>query len=201
MRKIFALGSVALALCATGDPAAAADAALPPLPPQFNWTGFFGGGHLGYAGGRARWAATEPGAGTTSLAGAFDLFDAFDAFKGTGSYFLGLGGGYNTMLASRVVLGVEADVSFPSTIRGLQTISPAAWPGPMINSPARSLSAHRREACRVRGTRSRCSMCRASASRRAPAPNSRCPRTWQRGSDTSIPGWGPAALRCPLPGR
>src|ERR1700738_3059202 len=126
MRKIFALGSVALALCATGDPAAAADAALPPLPPQFNWTGFFGGGHLGYAGGRARWAATEPGAGTTSLAGAFDLFDAFDAFKGTGSYFLGLGGGYNTMLASRVVLGVEADVSFPSTIRGLQTISSAA---------------------------------------------------------------------------
>ena len=30
-----------------------------------------------------------------SLAGSLDFFKAFDGFKGTGSYYLGLQGGYN----------------------------------------------------------------------------------------------------------
>ena len=60
MRSIFALGSVALALLATADPAAAADAALPALPPQFDWTGVYVGAHVGYSRGDARITTFDP---------------------------------------------------------------------------------------------------------------------------------------------
>src|SRR5258708_21280477 len=44
-------------------------------------------------------------------------------FKGTGSYFAGFHGGYNYLLPSRLLLGVEADVSFPNTLGGTATLS------------------------------------------------------------------------------
>src|SRR3984957_18468302 len=37
-----------------------------------------------------------------------------DSFAETGSFLMGIQGGYNYMLANRMVLGVEADVSFPA---------------------------------------------------------------------------------------
>ena len=47
---------------------------------------------------------------------------------GTGSYFIGLQGGYNYVFPSRLMLGVEADVSAPNSdvlmpysVRGSQT--------------------------------------------------------------------------------
>ena len=49
-----------------------------------------------------------------SLSGSFGLFQPFDGFKDTGSYFEGLQAGYNYMLLNRLVIGGEADVSFPS---------------------------------------------------------------------------------------
>src|SRR5208282_3460448 len=80
----------------------------PAAPAAYDWTGFYVGGHLGYAWGNSNW--TMP-----PLAGSLDLFRPFDAFSGTGSYFGGIQLGYDYMLPNRFVLGVEADASFPSS--------------------------------------------------------------------------------------
>jgi high affinity Mn2+ porin len=93
---------------------------------SFDWTGFYVGAHGGYATGYSRWSATQAGSATPSLAGSLDFFKAYDGFKGTGSYFSGLQAGYNTMFPSRLVLGVEADVTFPNSIEGAQVISSPA---------------------------------------------------------------------------
>ena len=95
----------------------------PAKPAYYDWTGFYIGSHFGYATGYSRWAATEPGMPDFTLAGSLDLFKAFDGFKGTGSYYLGLHGGYNYMFPSRLLIGFEADASFPSNIHGIQTIA------------------------------------------------------------------------------
>jgi high affinity Mn2+ porin len=94
----------------------AADLWNPPAAvPNWGWAGWYVGGHFGYAAGASDWTAAS--AGGTS-AGRIDVFNTFDTFKGTGSYFGGLQGGYNVVLPSRVLLGVEADLSFPSMISG-----------------------------------------------------------------------------------
>src|SRR5438128_198493 len=91
-----------------------------PVAPFVTWSGFYIGAHFGYAGGKSDWTAT--GAAAPPLSGALDFFNGFDAFKGTGSYFSGLQAGYSHVFPSRLVLGVEADVSFPNSIGGSQTI-------------------------------------------------------------------------------
>jgi high affinity Mn2+ porin len=112
-------------------PAAAADLgtmpvkALPAPPAAADWTGFYLGGHLGSAIGTSNWTATQ-GGGAAALNGSLELFNSFDAFKGTGSYLMGLQAGYNYMLPSRFLLGVEIDASAPNTIGASQTISSAA---------------------------------------------------------------------------
>ena len=58
-----------------------------------------------------------------TLNGSIDLFNSYDAFKGTGSYFAGLQAGYNRMLPSRFLVGIEADFSSPNTIAGSQTVA------------------------------------------------------------------------------
>ena len=95
-------------------------------PPYYDWTGFYIGGHVGYAAGYSKWSGTEPGAATPSLVGSLDFFKALDGFKGTGSYFSGFQAGYSYMFPSRLVLGLEADVTFPNFIGGTQTISSAS---------------------------------------------------------------------------
>ncbi len=80
----------------------------------YDWSGLYAGGHLGYAWGSSNWTASTPAAPALSTSGSIDLFQPFDAFKGTGSFFEGLQAGYNYMLPNRVVVGAEADVSFPS---------------------------------------------------------------------------------------
>jgi high affinity Mn2+ porin len=119
----------AAALIAFAGSARAADlsAALPTkAPPQafaFNWTGFYFGVHYGYAGGSSRWSATQAGAAATPLSGTLEMFNAFDPYQGTGSYVHGLQAGYNYMLPSRMVVGAEADISFPSQVGGSETFS------------------------------------------------------------------------------
>ena len=96
-----------------------------PASTAFNWTGFYLGGHFGYATGTSDWSATQ-GGGAAPLSGSVDLFNSFDAFKGTGSYFAGLQAGYNRMLPSRFLWGVEMDFSAPNTVAGSQAVSSAA---------------------------------------------------------------------------
>ena len=58
-----------------------------------------------------------------TLNGSIELFNSYDAFKGTGSYFAGLQAGYNRMLPSRFLVGIEADFSSPNTVAGSQTVA------------------------------------------------------------------------------
>jgi high affinity Mn2+ porin len=97
--------------------------APPPASSSSDWTGFYAGGHFAYAAGFSNWTATQAGAATPTLSGTLDLFQGYDFFKGTGSYLLGLQAGYSFMLPSHVVLGVEADVSFPNVLGASQAIA------------------------------------------------------------------------------
>jgi high affinity Mn2+ porin len=130
MKRAFLNGAVAFFALLLARPAPAADlGTMPvkalPVPAAFDWTGFYLGGHFGYATGTSDWAATQ-GGGAAPLNGSLDLFNSFDAFKGTGSYFAGLQAGYNRMLPSHWLWGVEMDFSSPNTIAGSQTVSSAA---------------------------------------------------------------------------
>jgi high affinity Mn2+ porin len=127
-----ACGACAAFLCWAEGTADAADLsrALPTKAPPpaaisaaDDWTGFYAGGHLGYAAGFSNWTATQADAAMPSLSGSLDLFQGYDFSTGRGSYLLGLQGGYNYMLPSRIVLGVEADVSFPSVLGASQAIA------------------------------------------------------------------------------
>ena len=80
-------------------------------PSAYNWSGFYAGGRVGYAWGTSHWTSNTPGA--PNVSGALDLFQPLDAFKDTGSFSQGLQAGYNYMLPNRVVVGAEADVTFP----------------------------------------------------------------------------------------
>ena len=110
MRGVWLTG---LVLAALVDVARAADMAVkaPPQPvsSNYDWSGFYLGGHLGYAWGNSGFS--DPGAGIT---GSFGLFQPFDAFKDTGSFSEGVQAGYNYVLPNRIVIGGEADASFPS---------------------------------------------------------------------------------------
>ncbi len=98
----------------------------PPPQPSYDWSGFYAGAHFGYAGGTSSWSGVPTGAAAPPLNGSLDFYNSYDMFKGTGSYFIGLQGGYNSISPSRLLLGVEGDVSFPNTIGGTATVfSPA----------------------------------------------------------------------------
>jgi high affinity Mn2+ porin len=115
-------------LAAVGSATAADMPVKAPPPPAmtaYDWTGVYVGGHIGYAAGSSRWSAMPTGAAGPAQSGSLDLFNSFNAFNGMGSYFEGFQAGYNHMLPSRWLFGVEADVSFPSTITGSSTLSSA----------------------------------------------------------------------------
>jgi high affinity Mn2+ porin len=69
------------------------------------WTGFYFGGHLGNAWGNSNWS-------TPGVTGSTSLAQTLDTFAEAGSFFEGIQGGYNYMLANRVIIGVEGDASF-----------------------------------------------------------------------------------------
>jgi len=64
------------------------------------WTGWYFGGHVGYTRGNARVTLTDP--------------DPINFNKSFGTLTGGVQAGYNWLLPSRVLLGVEADMSFPN---------------------------------------------------------------------------------------
>ncbi len=103
--KKFMLGAVIGVTLATVGGAAADDMmvtkAPPPssIPSNFNWTGFYLGGHAAYSLGRAD--STLSDAAPTPSSNSF------------GSLYGGLQAGYNYVLPSRLLLGIEADITFP----------------------------------------------------------------------------------------
>src|SRR5260370_428500 len=108
---------------ATGDPKAPSDVpAAPPL--RSDWTGFYVGAHGGVSGGYSAWSATQPGG--PDLSGSLNFFTPYDVFNGHGSHFAGVSAGYNYGLPSRLVAGLEADVSFPGFLDASQSFASAA---------------------------------------------------------------------------
>jgi high affinity Mn2+ porin len=105
VKKIPVLATVALVALAVHDPAAAADPAVvavkaPAKPPAYDWDGFYVGGHVGYGQGHTRHTVWDPAPipGTNRFGGPM----------------AGLHAGYNHVLASRILLGLEGDISFPN---------------------------------------------------------------------------------------
>ncbi len=106
MKKVCVLGRVIIIALAVCTPAAAAE--TPPLLPikaasipfRYDWTGLYFGGHVGYTRGNARTTLSDPAPSNSS-----------NAF---GSLFGGVQIGYNYLLPSRVLLGIEADISSPN---------------------------------------------------------------------------------------
>ena len=76
-----------------------------------NWNGFYAGARVGYAWGSSNWKENSSGAPDSS--GSLNLFQPLNVFNDTGSFSQGLQAGYNYMLQNRVVIGAEADVTFP----------------------------------------------------------------------------------------
>ena len=105
-------------------------APVPYVSTAYDWNGWYVGAHAGVIRGASNWSATQPGANAPGLNGSFNLPFNFDFMAGTGSYFLGLQGGYNYVFPSRLMLGVEADVTAPNSdvlvpysVRGSQTVT------------------------------------------------------------------------------
>jgi high affinity Mn2+ porin len=119
-------GAAALMLAAPG--AFAADLSAPvtkaPLIAQvYDWTGFYVGGNVALATGNSNWTANATTQGVAPVSGSLSMYQSPNAFYESGSWLMGVQGGYNYVLRNRVVLGVEADATFPAfpDLSGLST--------------------------------------------------------------------------------
>jgi high affinity Mn2+ porin len=108
-----ALAGLALGVLSL-DGAVAADIPLkaPRIQQIVDWTGLYFGAHAGFGRGHSNAVLSDPSIATTS--------------HSFGGPIGGLQAGYNVQLPSRIVLGFEADVSFPNYIDGNSVISTLA---------------------------------------------------------------------------
>jgi high affinity Mn2+ porin len=130
--------SVALSLALLATDARAADLPVkaPPAPADYDWTGFYVGGHVGLATGQSGWTLAPLGGGAP-VSGSFGLYQSPNAFKESGSWFEGVQGGYNYMLRNRLVLGIEADGTFPTfpdPVTGLTTGGLSSFTSPSFGA-------------------------------------------------------------------
>ena len=97
-----AFGALALGACWPSSPAVAADMPIkaPNLRPAFDWSRFYIGGHTGYHRGSSSATLTNP-----------DIATDRNVVSGL---IGGVQAGYNHYLASGLLLGIEADLSFPN---------------------------------------------------------------------------------------
>src|SRR5260221_10716655 len=123
------LATCSAALAADLPPSLPVKAPVPYVATAYGWDGLYGGAHAGVIRGASNWTA-QPGAGGAALNGSFNLPFNLDFMAGTGSYFVGLQAGYNYVFPSRLMLGVEADVTLPNSdvlipfaVRGSQTVA------------------------------------------------------------------------------
>jgi high affinity Mn2+ porin len=105
----------------------------PPIA-DYDWSGFYVGGHMGYAGGNSNWTANPAQAGLPSTSGSLDMYLPFNEPTEAGSFLMGFQGGYNYMLANRMVLGVEADTSFAAfqNLNGLSISGLTNFKAPVV---------------------------------------------------------------------
>jgi len=100
----WAFASLGLGMLALDSPAIAADVRLPVKAPHiqsvFDWTGFYIGAHAGFGRGASSAVLTDPA--ITASSGPF------------GGVIGGVQAGYNVQLSSGIVLGAEADITFPN---------------------------------------------------------------------------------------
>jgi high affinity Mn2+ porin len=112
------IASAALGALTLGLPAQAADLKLPVkapyLQPMFDWTGFYIGGHVGYSHGSTSALFQDPA--PTAVSGTF------------GGLIGGLQGGYNWRAPSGLLLGVEADLTFPNSLHSNSQMSIISTP-------------------------------------------------------------------------
>src|SRR3979411_2568507 len=94
--------SIGLGTLVLDGPAVAADMPLkaPHIQSVFDWTGLYIGAHAGYSRGNSSAVLSAPAPGPTS--------NSFGGMIG------GVQAGYNVRLPSGLLLGVEADMTFPS---------------------------------------------------------------------------------------
>ena len=99
MRAVWALACVSVLV---GGPARAGNSTASQnwLQPRFDWSGWYVGGHVAYSMGRANSTLSDPDPAT--------LGNSFSSLYG------GLQAGYNYVLPSHLLLGIEADVTFPN---------------------------------------------------------------------------------------
>jgi len=122
---------IGLGVFVLGTPTLASDLSVRPPAPVvagYDWNGWYVGAHGAVIRGAANWSAMPPG--VPSLGGSFDLPFNFDLMAGTGSYGIGLQGGYNHVFPSRLMLGAEIDVTAPNSdvlvpysVKGNQTVA------------------------------------------------------------------------------
>jgi len=118
------LAIVCLAATAAGSADLPSNVPPPSASSDYDWDGFYLGGHLGYAWGDSHFTGPDGIAGSMSLALPIDSFDE------AGSFFAGLQAGYNYLLPNRFLVGAEIDASFPAwpnlsgiSIGGMSTFS------------------------------------------------------------------------------
>ena len=109
-----ALAGAALGALALGNPALAADMPLkaPHLRPAFDWSGFYIGGHTGYGRGTSSAVLSDPLSVSTNSV--------------VSGVIGGVQGGYNMRLPSGLLLGVEADLTFPNYFSSNSIVSTLA---------------------------------------------------------------------------
>lgn len=110
---LLALTSAAAPFAAAADLTSSEAAISYKDPAPYDWSGFYLGGHMGYAWGSSNWTASTS-AGAPVASGSLDLAKSIDVFKESGSWLGGAQGGYSYVLPNRVLIGAEADVTGPT---------------------------------------------------------------------------------------
>jgi high affinity Mn2+ porin len=111
-------------------------AKAPPVVQAYDWSGFYLGGNIGLATGNSSWTANATTSGVAPVSGSLSMYRPPDAFYESGSWLLGVQGGYNYMLPSRMVLGVEADATFAAfqDLSGLSTGGITSFTSPALGA-------------------------------------------------------------------
>src|ERR1700704_5023427 len=111
-----AVASVSMGLLVVDGPAMASDMPVkaPHIQSVFDWTGFYIGAHAGFGRGASIAGLTDPA--ITASSGSF------------GGVIGGVQAGYNVQLSSGIVLGAEADITFPNYLASNSIVNLLATP-------------------------------------------------------------------------